>query len=163
MIQALPARRHFAPNLREERSPIGGRASTARRDSAHLCRRASSSSARRHPARRRPRGSSSGRGRRSRGRRQAASSARSGPSASPVTGAAVSAALSITSATALTVVVVAEVHHAHALRGAALLRDALHAGALDHAVLRDEDEVLVLAHDQRAGEAALLLGQRRSS
>ena len=33
------------------------------------------------------------------------------------------------------------------------------AGALDHPVLRDEQELLVLAHDQRAGEAALLLGQ----
>ena len=33
------------------------------------------------------------------------------------------------------------------------------AGALDHAADADEDELLVLAHDERAGERALFLGQ----
>src|ERR1051325_10856020 len=58
-------------------------------------------------------------------------------------------------------VVVLDVHHPHALGRAAHLRDAANRGALDHAVLGDEEEVLVLADDQGAGEAALLLGQLR--
>src|SRR3954452_15643618 len=56
-------------------------------------------------------------------------------------------------------VLVAQVHQPDALRGAAVARDALDARALHHSVLRDEDEVEVLADDQSAGETALLLGQ----
>src|SRR5262249_43684089 len=48
-----------------------------------------------------------------------------------------------------------------ALGGPAHVRDATGRGALDHAVLGDEEEVLVLADDQRTGEAPLLLGQFR--
>ena len=41
---------------------------------------------------------------------------------------------------------------------AALARDAAHGGALHHAALGDEQQLLVLAHDERAGEVALVLG-----
>ena len=57
-------------------------------------------------------------------------------------------------------IVVADVHHPHALRSAAVPVDAAHRRALDHAVLGDEHELLMLAHDQRAGQRALVLGQR---
>src|SRR5439155_23789849 len=51
------------------------------------------------------------------------------------------------------------VHHAHAGRRAALLGDAAGGRALDHAAHADEEQLLVLAHDERSGEAALALGQ----
>ena len=56
-------------------------------------------------------------------------------------------------------VVVLEVHDAHAGGRAALLGDAAGGGALDHAADADEHQLLVLAHDERAREAALFLGQ----
>ena len=58
-------------------------------------------------------------------------------------------------------VVLLHVHHFHALGRPPHLRDPARPGALDHPVLGDEQQVLVLADDQGAGEAALLLGQLR--
>src|SRR5207302_641108 len=56
-------------------------------------------------------------------------------------------------------VVVLEVHHAHAGRRTALLGDPGGGGALDHPADADEHELLVLAHDERARERALALGE----
>ena len=53
-----------------------------------------------------------------------------------------------------------QVHHPDALGRAAHPRDAVDGVALHHPVLGDEDQLLALADDQRAGEAALL---RRSA
>src|SRR3712207_6914376 len=53
--------------------------------------------------------------------------------------------------------VLADVHDLHALRRAAVPVDAAHADALDHPVGRDQHEVLMLADDQRRGEAAARL------
>ena len=57
-------------------------------------------------------------------------------------------------------VVLADVHDLDALRGAAVAVDPLGADALHHALAGDQDELLVLADDERAGEAALAVGQR---
>src|SRR3954447_8540484 len=48
-------------------------------------------------------------------------------------------------------VVVLHVHHADALRGAAVAVDALDRRSLDHAVGRDEDQILVLPNDEGRG------------
>ena len=55
-----------------------------------------------------------------------------------------------------TAVVLAQVHHAHALRGAALAVDPAHAGAQRRSRLGDEHELLVLSHDQRRRPASPL-------
>ena len=52
-------------------------------------------------------------------------------------------------------VVLLDVHHPDPLRGAAHLRDAAGPGALNHPVLRDEQQVLVLADDQGTRQATL--------
>ena len=75
------------------------------------------------------------------------------------TAAPVSARVSITSATALTTSSSRRFITRTPWAGRPCFEMPLDAGALDHAVLGDEDEVLVLAHDQRAGHAALLLGE----
>src|SRR3954454_14764373 len=52
-------------------------------------------------------------------------------------------------------VVLADVHEPEALSVAAERAEVTHRDALDHAVLGDEHELVVLAHHERAGEAAL--------
>src|ERR1700686_3994570 len=56
-------------------------------------------------------------------------------------------------------VVVLEVHDAYASSRTPLAGDAASGGALNHAADGDEDELLVLAHDERPSESALLLGE----
>src|SRR5204863_6696160 len=56
-------------------------------------------------------------------------------------------------------IVLAQVHHPHTLCRPAHLRDAAGVRPLDHPVLGDEQEILVLADDQRAGQPALLRGE----